>query len=410
MTSISVDELDDAHEQRNDFRRANGSPMVSDPNNDGKFLRYRRPSSYGKPLDDENPLTEWKIWKSMEGVARSPALATQVNAVKDGDRETKKELREKALDRGQANEAADMGTGLHAMTARFEDPKDTDFDPPEQYRDDLDAYWAELQRLGLVSEYVEVQLVNDDFRAAGTADRIYRTTRDLVLPDESVMPAGSLVLGDLKTGAKMDFGLPSYCVQMAIYATGQFYDVVNNVRMPTPEIDLKWMLLMHLPVGQAKCEALWLNINTGLHGAFLTFEVLEWRNKWKSGKELGFDGYRAVSPEIGMPVSSVSSEFEATDGVVNVEVMVEYCRERIANIGKHTEAKAYLIARWPVDLPTPRKGINDPADVVRLLELLDAVERHFSLPFAAADPRPLARKGSAAERRDLSNGRMLLGE
>jgi len=403
MNSIDVDTLDDEHEQRHDFRRANGSPMVSDPNDPTKFLRYRRPSSYGKPLDDEEALVTWKIWKGMEGVARSPALQAKVNATKEGDKEAKKELREEALDKGQANEAADMGNALHAMTARVEDLDDVDFNPPDVYKPDLDAYVAELKRLGLVSAFIEVPLVNDDFRAAGTADRIYRTMYDLILPDESVMPADSLVLGDLKTGAKLDFGLPAYCVQMAIYATGQFYDVVNNVRMPTPEIDLKWMLLMHMPVGKARCEALWLDINTGLHGAFLTFEVLEWRNRWKSGKELGYNGYPAVSPEY-----DIAAAFpDATDGVVNVEVMVEYARERIANIGKNPDARAKLIARWPADLPTPKNGINQPADVVRLLDLLDRVEAEFSLPFAAPDPRPIPRRITAEDHTDLSNSRML---
>jgi hypothetical protein len=405
--SIDVDTLDDEHEQRHDFRRANGSPLVSDPNDPTKSLRYRRPSSYGKPLDDEEALVSWKIFKAMEGVARSPALQAKIIACKDDDKNEKKDLREKALDKGTANERADLGTGLHAMTCRAEDPTDTDFDPGT-YREDLDAYLAELDRLGLVSVFKEVQMVNDDFRAAGTADRIYRTTRPLPLPDESIMPTGTLVLGDIKTGAKLDFGLPAYCVQMAIYATGQFYDVLHECRDDTPPIDQRWMLLMHLPVGKAKCEALWLDVNTGLHGAYLTFEVMEWRNRWKSGRAPGYDGYRAVDPVFDAE-AAITEAFDA-DGTIDVAVMVEYCRERIAAIGKHREAREHLLLSWPGDLPTPKQGIHTPEHVVYLLGLLDAVEARFDLPFSVPDPRPTPRRRTADEHVDRSNSRLLLAE
>ena len=117
MSLIDVDELDDEHEQKNDFRRANGAPLVSDPADPEKTLRYSRPSGYSKVLDDEKALESWRIFKAMTGVARSKALAAEVNACKDEDRAQKEVLRNKALDKGAANEKADMGVALHAMTS-----------------------------------------------------------------------------------------------------------------------------------------------------------------------------------------------------------------------------------------------------------------------------------------------------
>lgn len=384
--SIDVSALDDEHEQRRDYRRANGSPLVSDPSDPSKSLRYRRPSSYGKPLDSEEALTEWRIWKAMEGVARSPALQAQVASCKDDDRAGKKALREGALDKGAANEKADLGTGLHAMTARVEDASDVDFDPPEQFAADLKAYTDELDRLGLVSEYVECHIVNDDFRAAGTADRVYRLTKPLLTPDGVSLPAGTLVLGDIKTGAKMDFGLPAYCVQMAIYATGQFYDIHTESRIATPAIDRQWMMLMHLPVGKSRCDALWLNINTGLHGAYLTFEVLEWRNRWKSGSTHGYNSY-----EIADPWDAEGAVIEAFDAVpvdaTSPKAIVDWCQVRITAIGQHAAAKRQLMLTWPDGLPTPKRGITEPGDIIRLLDLLDAIEKVHSLPFVGGDPR-----------------------
>jgi hypothetical protein len=376
--SIDVGLLDDEHEQRNDYRRANGSPLVSDPHNPGKTLRYRRPSSYGKPLDDDAALVEWRIWKSMIGVARSKALAAKVNACKDEDKVEKRALRDEATDKGAANESADMGTALHAMTVRWEDHADSEFDPPEQYRADLDAYWDMLQAYGLVSEHVEVHMVNDAYRAAGTADRIYRTTRVLVTPDGLEWPIGTLFLADLKTGQKLDFSLPGYCVQCAIYADGVFYDVHAECRMPTPEINRQWCLIVHLPVGAARCELLWVSVELGLRGALLAYDVKEWQNAWKAGR----DGHDAVVvPAPAEPVD-VMPLVEQADAALNGYIM-----ERVRICGADPKARARLSQQWPSGVPTPKRGLSDPQHITQVLNLLDSIERDFSLPFTGGDPR-----------------------
>lgn len=414
--SLDVDALTDEHEQRIDFRRANGSPMVTDPNDPEKYLRYRRPSSYGKPLDDEEALTNWRIWKAIVGVAGSKALQTQVLATKDEDKITKRELREEALNKGQANERADMGTGLHAMCARIEDPNDVDFQPSEDFLPDLEAYKDCLDRYGLVSEAIEVPMVNDDFTAAGTADRIYRTTKPLVTPEGEILPIGTLILGDLKTGEKLDFGLPAYCVQLAIYATGQLYDVVGNKRLPTPAINKRWTLLIHLPFGQAKATVLWCSIDVGLIGAHLTMQVLDWRNAWKRKSDKVYDCPEAALPvetvpchRCGKPLAgladwqepccdecfpaAVADNLDATVTDVQMtsapdemfQILLVYVGERMAQIKQHDAAKAYTASTWPSDLPVPKQVKTGP-ELVRLLDHLDEIEKRFSLPFLP-DPR-----------------------
>lgn len=393
MSSVEINEIDDEHEHRNDFRRANGAPLVSDPDNPDKSLRYRRPSGYGKPLDDESALTEWRIWKAMQGVARSQALQIKVAACKEEDRPGKKALREEALDKGAANEAADSGTGLHAMTARMEDPDDH-FEPPEQYADDLEAYAQALTSYGLVSKMVEVHMVNDAYKAAGTADRIYETTKPLTSPDGRVWPPGTLILGDIKTGKKLDFSLPGYCVQCAIYADGCLYDVINDVRLPTPEINPMWAVLVHLPVGQASCEVLWINIGLGLEGAYLSFQVKEWQNAWKAGR----DGHEAVvvptPPDEPVPDDDPCPHGAATpeacalcEGEIEI-ALAPWLFERLAQIGAHPEARKELIRRWPPGLPTPKQGI-DYNRIDELDQLFILIETRYSLGFVP-DPRKKA--------------------
>ena len=399
MSLIDVDELDDEHEQKNDFRRANGAPLVSSPDDPSKTLRYSRDSGYAKVLDDEKALEAWRIFKAMTGVARSKALAAEVNACKDEDKAQKEALRNKALDKGSANEKADMGTALHAMTARVEDETDIAFDPPEQYVPDLTAYTDALTTYGLISEMSEVHLVNDDFRAAGTADRIYRLTKLLVAPDGARIEPGELILGDLKTG-KLNFSLPNYCVQTFLYASSKLYDVVAERRLPTPPIRQDWTLLIHLPVGAARCEVLWCSMEVGRFGAEMARDIKEWRRKWKNGE---YD-----CPVVGVPVDPVerlSSEMGAEpEGMeVSLDVMAEYCQRRITTIGQHPKAKETLILWWPEGLPTPKKGITSPDQIVTLLNLLDKIEKDYSIPFMHTDPRSSLQVGLHKSQANRSN-------
>src|SRR4029453_1919184 len=258
----------------------------------------------------------------------SPALQVQVVACKEEDRETRRSLRDQAMDRGTANERADMGTGLHAMTARIEDLSDIDFDPPEQYLEDLRAYTDCLDHYGLVSEMVEVPMCNDEFRAAGHPDRIYGLRRPLRAPDAEVLEPGELVLGDIKTGQKLDFSLPGFAVQMAIYATGQLYDLETNKRLPTPPINQRWTLLVPLPFGTGRCELLWVPIETGVQGALFAMDVRDWRKRWKRGDE----GYDALVVDDPLPALRVVDP-PAMERIPMGE-MTEFALYRVRAIGE----------------------------------------------------------------------------
>ena len=73
---MELDELIDDRPKK-DYRRANGAPMVSDPERPDKTLRYARPSGFGKELDDESALVTWKINTAIKGVAHHPGTAGQ---------------------------------------------------------------------------------------------------------------------------------------------------------------------------------------------------------------------------------------------------------------------------------------------------------------------------------------------
>ena len=386
--SIDIEQLEDGPGKL-DYPRANGAPLVSDPENPGKRLRYSRPSGFGKPLDDEEALTHWRIWKAMQGVAKSPALGAQIMATKEEDRDAKKVLREQALDKGTANESADLGTALHAMTARIEDVNDL-WEPPEIYAADLAAYMATLETYGLVSEMVEVAMVADDFRAAGTTDRIYRLTKVLTTPDGSTLQPGELVLADIKTGKKLDFSAPGYCIQTALYVDGCLYDLATERRMPTPPINRNWTILVHLPVGKATCHLHWCSVEVGLQGAMYASFVKDWQRKWRNGT---YDVPRIEAP---IDVVAVLEEELGAEVVIDegmVDALVSFVSLRVRSIGQHPEARDRLTREWPIGVPTPRQGLCKPGDIDRVLSVLDEVEKQYSLPFVMHDPRSVIQAG-----------------
>jgi len=371
---VDIDEIDDPH-HKPDFRRANGAPQIIDAA--GKNQRYSRPSGWGKELDDENALVNWKINRAIEGVAGDPALQARAAAAKEDDRGTWNELREAAINAGRGDQGADIGTALHAMSDRWEDPDD-DFHPGEPYETHLGLYGKELERLGLKSIHVEVPIVNHTWRAAGTADRVFELTHDLMDPEGEILPAGTLVIGDLKTGKTLTYSAPGYSVQMAIYAGGVFYNVVDDVEIETPEINQRWALLIHLPSDRPECETYWVDLETGRWGAYLTQQVREWRKSWRRGD---FGLADVVSPSV---VEMVAETFDLEEADREwVKSNAVWVQHRLDQIKGHPEARKRLQILWPEHIKPKelRAGTVSTEAMLESLRLLSRVEAEYELSF-----------------------------
>lgn len=387
--TLDLDDIDESL-PKPDFQRANGAPMVVDKN--GKRIRLSRPSNYAKPLDDESALTNWRIDTACVGVAHDRALQAQYVALDFDDRDTRKALREKATQAGRGNEGSDIGTALHAMSERWE--KDEKFSPPSPYLESLEAYSAEMERLGLESVAFEQPVVNLEHGAAGTFDRLWRTTRVLFTPDGEIIPVGTDLIGDLKTNKRLDYSVPSYAVQMALYAGGEFYDVVSDEFLETPTINQDWAILMWMPSDNpGECVAFWVDLRVGREGIQLARAVKAWRKMWRSGEysltvvpEPGIAQDAAIElavKEFGAEVITVE---EADDEIAAwMTMMTGWAQERINAIRHHDKAKFQLTTFWPDGVPTPKQGITQVGHMTALLDHLDNVEATHSLPFV---PRP----------------------
>jgi hypothetical protein len=410
---IDIEELEPT--TRNDYRRANGAPMVLV---DGKNERYSRPSSFAKPLDDESALVNWKIDRGCFGVARDRALQARwcaINLDDANDREAKAKLREDSISAGRGAERADIGTALHAMSVRFE--QDMSFSPPQPYLDSLQAYMNEMTRLNLSTVRTEFHTVNRQYRCAGTADRLYEVCSPLVTPDGDVLPVGTLVIADLKTGEKLEYSKPAYAVQTYLYASGEFYDVLNDEFLATPPINQKWGIVVHMPAEfPGTCEFLWVDLEVGAHGAYIVQMVKTWRKMWRSGefdmpivnlanhvqlsatKPTCFCGrpddpavtHQTVAPCYVVPATVLDEpppdDATSMDGG-SLDDWIGWIRERLAQIGAHEQARKRLTLVWPSDVPTPKQGIEHAGQVDVIISVLNQIEAEFSLGFV---PRPAA--------------------
>jgi hypothetical protein len=391
MDPIQLSDLDDQPPQR-DFRRANGAPMVRKVDDPTRWDRYSRPSSWGSDLDDESNLVLWRIDRAMEGVAASPALAATVAAAK-GRKEGRKELREKAISTGRGEEAADLGTALHAMAERLE--TEEGFVAPEPYATDLAAYLSCIDAAGLVSSHVEVKVCSDEWRGAGTADRIYVATRELVLPDGSLAAPGTSFIGDLKTGKRLDYSLPGFAIQMAIYCDGCFYDVDTDVRTEfPPTLHTGWGILAHLPAGQGKCELLWADLSVGREGARIVRDVRRWRKRTDYAAPFMMPSSDEAAV-LSQPVPVAAAAGPVGDDEWT-EAMAGWCQTRINLIGTIPDARAILLTRWPENVPPLREGGYTAAHISEILDLIAAIEAAFDLPFPVGDPRPEWNRGLAS--------------
>lgn len=138
---------------------------------------------------------------------------------------------------------------------------------PPPWDDDLEAYRKALADAGVeVSpRWVEVPLVCDEIKCAGTTDRLVRVN-------------GRYHIADLKTGGYLAWD--EYAIQLAVYARSVPYNLESGERRKWPKpVDLERGLVIHLPAGKAECTLYWVDIAAGWEAAQYATWVREWRKR-----------------------------------------------------------------------------------------------------------------------------------
>lgn len=238
-----------------------------------KFLPYKSASSIVVSVS-ETGLTNWKQDQLMRAFVKDDDFTKRFKAdmklVEEGkldERATMSAYRNEAHEIAESQRAAQRGTFAHWLT----ECKDNGESPigglgkgealgiDSATADEIMAGWIKVNDdHGFESVAVETKIVNDEFRAAGTTDRVVRLTKPLNFTHngESVsLPVGTVMISDLKTGklrtnkAGNALYWQSYSGQLAAYAGGQMYDPASGERQGWDAVggrpDQKWGVIIH---------------------------------------------------------------------------------------------------------------------------------------------------------------------
>ncbi len=231
-----------------DFHRhpTTGAPYVI-VETDGKRRKvmYGRPSSFGSALDNPFNLLKWKERQLVLGIAHLEyQTANRTLAKLDlDDKAAVDAFVAYAYDAAETSLAADRGTHIHLLLERYDidgaiDNKLLDAGAQLGIPEDLqwrivDQWVAFRARLGVTALAVEQTVVNDNWRLAGTLDRLDVTSTP-ILTAYGILD-GAFV-GDIKTGGLTlgNDGQPNYWVkypvQLAAYVDGVPYDTDTDER------------------------------------------------------------------------------------------------------------------------------------------------------------------------------------
>ncbi|MGO9102990.1 MAG: hypothetical protein ACLP9Y_27475, partial [Mycobacterium sp.] len=159
--------------------------------------------------------------------------------------------------------AARNGTSLHKESEHVDrggKPRRL----PAPFDNDIPAYQKTINDFGIVWTAIETFRVFDEWRVAGTADRIgwYR---------------GRLTVADLKCGS-IDYP-GKFALQLAVYAHSVPYNTETDTRGEREEdLDLTRGLIIHLPAGQGRCDLYEINLEKGWEACQLAHQVWQWRD------------------------------------------------------------------------------------------------------------------------------------
>lgn len=243
-------------------------PLDADPGYRSQLEPYTRASTLGEAIEDHRRIERRSLRYLAAGLGRSRALWLTAKAAADPEDEQGRKVLDQvakdALRLAGAHEAADYGTAVHALAAR--QAQGWVIEPSEVEEDAaaLAAIADVMRRFEVLA--IETFVVNDELRAAGTFDYLVRLLVDLPAPDGSIIPAGTVVVLDLKTSRTSRYFGPKFAAQLYAYATGALYDPATGQRGALP-CDRRWALLLHAPAGGAMAQLHVVDLREGAEDA-----------------------------------------------------------------------------------------------------------------------------------------------
>lgn len=406
-TSIPLTQLPAA---KDEIRRDQYGRYLIVPPGGGKPEGYTRVTTVASTLDSGGGLAPWKASMTAAGIIMRRGLRAQWEALlaeHNGDpwyaseegKAACKKLVEECSAVGGANDRRDMGTSLHTITALV-DLGRMPVHLTEETERDIEAYntGLALACVDLDRSLIETTVVLDDWKIAGTFDRL------------AMVPGFDLPLvADLKTGAELSYSWQSISVQLAayahadaIYVQGRKPDGSEDQRLPMPEVDQNWGLIMWLNAGTATLELHLVDLVQG----WAAFEVSMWCRGWRNEKvSIPLADYQPPATDDDgedlVPLLEASiAVAEATKVEAPAPVTVDYqpgvdftgrlrfwLQERINVIGRDPSARTDLMACWPAGVPGLRQSMDhSPEDLDAIEKAVDGVANRHAIGLPDARP------------------------
>lgn len=261
---------------------------------------YGRPSAFGEMLDNPYNLIRWKERKLVEGLFK--VLDLQFTDF-DFDFSTVDGLIARAYEAADHMLAADRGTHIHLIVEHvlrgqawghlIGDGEKLGIPAPLQVHI-AESYVEFRQALGVRSIAVELAIVNDNWKVAGTLDCLDEPSRGPIFTEFGTIWPDHAFIADVKTGGLKDADdTPSWWIkygpQVCAYADGVPYDVDREVRLEwpaTPHPDVA--LIYHYDLARALDgePVAWQAIPVNLAAARAGGEIVKAAQQWAKRTDL----------------------------------------------------------------------------------------------------------------------------
>jgi hypothetical protein len=261
---------------------------------------WTRTTTLASSIADTYALSMWSQRMAVKGLTlRQDLFALAAGYDVSLDKDEMNSVCEQAKSAAGDKVAANLGTAMHNFTAAVDRGQQANIPPFMQ--SDVDAYSAALRASGfeLVPELIERRVALVKATAgedvAGTFDRIYRATRDVSLKLSNnktvLLPAGTHVIGDLKTGRDLAYAWGEIAIQETVYAHGfnenGIWDPDAKVWIPEPlggaKVSEQVGIVIHLPIqktpGQPACMLYAIDLEQGWDAISLCVAVRNWRKQ-----------------------------------------------------------------------------------------------------------------------------------
>jgi hypothetical protein len=273
-------------------------PMVMLPDR-SKRVAYRRVTTFVGALEDRYNLELWKLRRASWGLGQRPDLVLKASSVHVDDKKALDEVAKDAMEYAEAAAKATIGTALHKLCERLDRGQPLGR-IPAPHDADIRAYEQCMKRYRVSHQAIETFRVHDDWRVAGTADRISSID-------------GEVVIADIKTG-DID-RIHKIVMQLAMYQLSRPYDVATDTRVDDPcPTNPRRGLIIHLPSGSGECFLHWVDLEKGRKGLQACHKVFGFRGEKR--KTLTWP----VADQGELPIGALKTNFVARiDECVDVD-------------------------------------------------------------------------------------------